>query len=93
MGVMRRELSAEGCIHIQFRFKKSIYKSQQDERTVHSPCDFTSLLVAPADRSKVSLVVHEPTVEEWLLVWVRGLNVDLRQTQFKYVTPMETRVN
>ena len=47
------------------------------ERTVHSPGDFTSLLVTPADRSEVCLVVHESTVKGGILIWARGCDVNL----------------
>ena len=49
--------------------------------TVHATRDLTSLLVAPADRRKVCLVVHKATVKEWLDIGVGGLDVDLSATR------------
>jgi hypothetical protein len=47
--------------------------------TVHSARNFTGLLVAPPDGSKISLIVHEATVEEWLHIWTGRGDVDLRK--------------
>lgn len=46
--------------------------------TIHATSNLASLLVTPADRGKISLVVHEPTVEEGFDVWVVRLNMDLK---------------
>ena len=46
-------------------------------RTVHTPSDFTRLLVAPADWSEVGFVIHEATVEERLDVRVLRRDMDL----------------
>lgn len=46
-------------------------------RTIHAPSDLTSLLVTPADGSKVGLVVHETAIEVRLDVWVLRRDVNL----------------
>jgi hypothetical protein len=53
------------------------YASEQRSHTIHSPGDFTGLLVAPTNRCKVGLVVHESAVEVGFNVRVSALDVDL----------------
>jgi hypothetical protein len=45
--------------------------------TIHASRNLASLLVTPANRSEVSLVIHEATVEEGLDVRVRRSDVNL----------------
>ena len=45
--------------------------------TIHAARDLARLLIAPADRREIRLVVHEARVEERLHVRVRRLDVDL----------------
>jgi len=59
------------------RVEARVVGSQFTAESIHSPGDFTSLFVAPTDWSKVSLVVHETTVEIRLDVWVGALDVNL----------------
>lgn len=75
MRVVRRQLSTEGYVIICYY--KGVSNSKKNEHTIHATCDLTGLLVAPSDGCKVSLVVHEATVEEWLHIWVRRRDVDL----------------
>lgn len=47
------------------------------KRTIHSPCYLARLLVAPANWSKVGLVVHKATIESRLAVRARARDMDL----------------
>ena len=62
---------------IRNRLRKKGYIYSGFRHTIHATGDFTSLLVTPANRSEVSLVVHETTIEEWLDVGVCRLDMDL----------------
>lgn len=44
---------------------------------IHAPGDLTRLLVAPADRCKIGLVVHEATVEGGIGVGIGRADMDL----------------
>jgi len=39
------------------------------KHTIHVVGDLMCLLAAPADGGEIGLV-HEPTIEEWLEIWV-----------------------
>lgn len=45
--------------------------------TIHATSNLTSLLVAPAYRSKIGLIIHEATVKVRLGIWVGRCNMDL----------------
>jgi hypothetical protein len=71
--VVRGQLATECCRVLSgvIGMKRSL--------TIHSASNFTGLLVAPPDGSKISLIVHEATVEEWLHIWTGRGDVDLRK--------------
>lgn len=77
MGVMRGQLTTEGC-HVQtVRPLHNVEAEKERRPTIHSPRNLTSLLVAPTDRRKVCFVVQKATVKEWLNIGVGGLDMDL----------------
>jgi len=49
--------SSRGC-----RVEAWMMGSELSTEGIHSPCDLSSLLVTPSDRSEICLVVHETTV-------------------------------
>lgn len=70
---MRSKLAAESYITRRQKClqKKSIVS------TIHAMGNLASLLITPADRSKIGLVVHEAAVEVRLDIRVGRCDVDL----------------
>ena len=75
--VMRSKLATEGYIT---RRQQSLQK-KFIVPTIHATGNLASLLVTPADRGEISLVVHETTVEVRLDIWVGRCDVDLSSNQ------------